>query len=220
MSIYRDVLDQLNQIQRNLIQEGVVNEFRPLTTYENRSISFENELGWMAEIRHLNYSDTYEYLRNKRLYFISMPDEALIQIQYCFEEGDMTKHRLLYMPSPRLQSFQDDPELYEDDVLFADVIFKGVLPVPIRFDYDPANAQTLIHPAAHATFGQLQNCRIPVSMPLSPRVFFDFILRSFYPTWYSQHTNCLPRDDIRMDDSIAESERRVLHFSIQQSHSA
>ena len=70
---------------------------------------------------------------------------------YLFEEDKLIKYRLAFFPSPSLEEFQNNSEIYEIDEIYADVIAKNILPVPIRFDYDPKSSIKIEHPSSHLT---------------------------------------------------------------------
>ena len=113
-----------------------------------------------------------------------MLDGGLIQMFYTFKAGILASHRLAYFPSPSLEAYQNEPELYEEDEIYADILAKNVVAFPIRFDFDNNDKlfKPVSHPKSHLTLGQYKNCRIPVSAPLSPIVFMKFILRNLYST--------------------------------------
>lgn len=165
-------------------------------------------------LRNIDYNQIHKYLDDKKQYNFKLIDGALVQLLYIYDrKGSLLKHRLCYFPSPSFECFQNDPELYlSEGDLYADVIAKNILPVPIRFDFDPSNHQNIYHPSSHITFGQFKNCRIPVVSPLCPVTFMDFILSSFYNTAY---INCnLQRKKFRFQDTITEQERTLLHIAL------
>jgi hypothetical protein len=62
------------------------------------------------------------------------------------------------MSTVLLEEFQNNPDVYLEDELYADVIAKCNVP----FSY--------------LTLGHYENCRIPVTAPLTPHWSIDFIL--------------------------------------------
>lgn len=114
-------------------------------------------------------------------------DGAIIQMMYRFNRrGSLNEHRLAFYPNPNLERYQDSPDDYEDryygNKLFTEMYENVVVAFPVRFDFnnDPARFVELDHPQSHMTVGNYQNCRIPVSHPITPYRFMDFILRNFY----------------------------------------
>lgn len=129
----------------------------------------------------VDYREIYRRLEETRSFNFRMLDGAIVQLLYDFIGSDLVGHRLSYFPSPSLEPFQNEPELYEDDEIYADILKKNVVPFPIRFDYssDDSKHIDVDHPKSHMTLGQYQNCRIPVFAPITPIVFAKFLLRNF-----------------------------------------
>jgi hypothetical protein len=121
---------------------------------------------------------------------------------------------LAFFPSPNLDCFQNDPEIYELDDIYADILSKNIVTFPIRFDFDPANFTDVDHAKSHMTLGQYKNCRIPVSEPLTPALFIDFILRNFYNTAYRKYSDELQFCSDYFPKSISPNEQRVLHLNL------
>ncbi len=74
--------------------------------------------------------------------------------------------------------------MYLDDEVDGDGVAGSVVPFPVRYDYDGRDGrhEELAHPKSHLTLGQYECCRIPVSAPVTPYWFVDFILGNFYDT--------------------------------------
>jgi hypothetical protein len=159
------------------------------------------------------YADTYNVLNEKGAFNMRLIDGALLQFRYRFREGEVVKHILSFYPSPDLLEYQNDPELYETDVLYAEVIMKDIVTTPVRFDFDHENFQDYVHPASHFTLGQYKNCRIPVLGALTPHRFLNFILRAFYNTPY--HELCVDWKGSVPDFAITATarERADLYWS-------
>ncbi len=167
-------------------------------------------------LRDCPYEEIYRDLADSRAFNIKMLDGALIQMTYQFDRGGLLNHRLASFPSPSLAEFQNDPQSYFDDELYADIVANNIVHVPLRFDYDASEDrhQVLTHPKSHLTLGQYRNCRIPVSAPLTPLQFIDFILRNFYHTAYQNYAAKLPTASARFPDSILPEERSVVHIVV------
>ncbi|MDE2938291.1 MAG: DUF2290 domain-containing protein [Chloroflexota bacterium] len=167
-------------------------------------------------LRNRPYEDIYRDFVDSRAFNIKMLDGALVQMTYQFLQGGLFNHRLAFLPSPSLAEFQNDPQGYFDDDLYADIVASNIVHVPIRFDYDASEDihRVLTHPKSHLTLGQYRNCRIPVSAPLTPLQFTDFILRNFYHTAYQNFAADLPATSARFSDSILPAEREVVHIVV------
>lgn len=125
-----------------------------------------------------------------RNYSVLLIDGAALQLSYTFAAGELTKHRLCYIPNPlaRIQATHSD--LNVDDLLDLlssdDLRDALVLESAVRFEYD-ATAASEAHPAAHIHFTR-DCCRLPMSRPITVRQFIHFVMRHFYPRWYSEHS--------------------------------
>lgn len=133
-------------------------------------------------LKSVPYAVVYAEQARQRAFNFVFLDKAMIQMSYEIASGKLLRHRLAFLPSPSLIEFQTNPDLYLHETLYADMVGYQVVSVPIRIDYDVRDGvpNGLQHPAAHLTLGQYQNCRIPVSAPVTPSVFVDFIVRHFY----------------------------------------
>ena len=162
------------------------------------------------------YREVYEALLAKRAYTVLMPDGAMIQMSYLFDADELERHRLAFLPSPSLMEFQSNPEIYLTDPIYADVIAKGVVPFPVRFDFDCREAvfEEINHPKSHLSLGQYRNCRIPVTAALTPADFIDFILRHFYHTAFLDHASSLPHFTDSFAISATEAERSIVHVAV------
>ncbi len=214
MSQKNVVLKQIRDITSQLTLVGMSDAFNfPYEKDGNIGISGKPDLS--ISLRNIPYADTYNSLNNSKSYNIKMIDGALIQIFYSFENDSLVKHRLAFFPSPTLDDFQNNYEIYELDEIYADIIGKNIVTVPIRFDYDPGNFVVKEHPKSHLTIGQYKNCRIPVNAPLSPNMFIDFILRNFYNTAQKKFADDLDFDKKPIfDECIHSLESDLLHLFI------
>ena len=163
-----------------------------------------------------SYSEIYKHLAQARAYNVKMLDGALIQIMYAFANGTIQRHRLAFFPAPHLEEFQNSPDIYKNDEIYADVVAKNIVPFPVRFDYDARDGhhQELVHPKSHLTLGQYKNCRIPLTAPMSPFWFIDFILRNFYRSAFDHYADGLPSQDGLFAESILPAERGVVHVVV------
>lgn len=156
--------DQLYPVLNRRAQTTVVTTQTPVTA---------------ASLRAVTYPELYHRQARERIFNVVFLDKALLQMSYEWSGRQLIKHRLAFLPSPDLREYQAAPELYDEEQQWGDNIDPQSVAVPLRFDYD-RNAAGTDHPAAHLTLGQYLHCRIPVSAPLTPAVFVDFIIRHFY----------------------------------------
>lgn len=177
-------------------------------------ISFSGAANLSIVLKNVAYRDIYEELRRTQAYNFRMIDGALVQIMYRFIGDKIVSHRLAFFPSPDLHEYQNNPDVYELDELYAEVIMKNVVTLPIRFDFDSSNEifVELHHPKSHLTLGQYLNCRIPVSGPITPWSFMDFILRNFYNTAHRRFCSKMSKFNDKFDNTITEIECGVMHI--------
>lgn len=123
---------------------------------------------------------------------------------------------MAFFPAPKLDEFQSAPEWYLRDDVCVDVVARTTTPTLLRFDYDAREGRhrPVTHPKSHLTLGRYEGCRIPVTAPLTPYRFIDFVLRNFYDTAQTCYSNGLPRSTTRFDDTIDASEKHVLHVAV------
>ncbi len=162
----------------------------------------------------LDYIEIYRQLDESRAFNFRMLDGAMVQLLYNFQEGVLISHRLSYFPSPTLEAYQNEPELYDEDEIYADILSKNIVPFPIRFDYssDDEKHVDIHHPKSHLTLGQYQNCRIPVFAPITPIVFVKFILRNFYNTAYCSYELRMELPTTFFESSITSNEQSIPHL--------
>ena len=167
-------------------------------------------------LKDLPYNEIYKRLVDADAYNVKMLDGALIQMMYTFSDGTLQSHRLAFFPAPHLEEYQNNPDVYRDDEIYADVIAKNIVPFPVRFDYNARDSlhQELVHPKSHLTLGQYENCRIPVTAPMTPLWFIDFILRNFYNTADERYTDGLFAQSGSFAESIHPDERGVVHMVV------
>ena len=179
------------------------------------AVEYDGKEDISIALKDMPYSDSYTELLRRSQYNLKLLDGAILQIMYRFDNaGRLLKHRLCFLPSPFNDEFQNEPEVYLDDVIYAEVVDRRILPVAIRFDFDPGNAVDIHHPHSHFTMGQYKNCRSPVVSPLSPSAFVEFILRSFYNTAFVDTANLFDLALSKFEETITPAERNRLHLSI------
>lgn len=210
-----DVINQIWQITSNLIAVNLSEE-QNFPSEKDGSIYISGNHDLSIALKNIPYAEIYSILEKEKNYNIRMIDGALIQLMYSFDSKDkLQKYRLAFFPSPNLEEFQNNSDIYELDEIYTDMIDKNVVTVPIRFDYDPANFKVKEHPSSHLTLGQYKNCRIPLTAPLTPNIFIDFILRNFYNTAQKKYADELNFDISKsFKETIDKLEKKIIHISI------
>lgn len=220
MADLRDVIKEINALISFVLEQGLADDQnsaiqRNLRRNE-REVVFHNAHLISVALRDLSYDEIYSRLLHNRSYNVRMLDGALIQMMYTFRGDQLRSHRLGFFPSPNLEEFQNNPEIYLEDDIYADVVSKNVVPFPFRLDYSSDRFEGPVdgHPSTHLTLGQYENCRIPVTRPMNPASFMDFVLRNFYHTAYSQYANLMPRGTVNFPKSILPPEQLLVHIVV------
>ena len=214
------IKEQINRIIAYLVEISLSDSQNYAFQRKHRDsleeVTFEKADHISSALKNRAYEEIYHELAKNGAYTVKMLDGALIQMMYMFSNTDLQRHRLAFFPAPHLDEFQNNPEIYLEDEIYADIISKGKVPFPIRFDYDArSDVQVkLEHPKSHLTLGQYENCRIPVTAPMTPFWFIDFVLRNFYHTAFTKYADELPSYGGSFAESILSEERGVVHISV------
>ena len=179
---------QINEITSSLISVSLSQE-QNFPSLKDGVIYIKDKLDLSISLKNIKYSEIYTELEKNKNFNFKLIDGALIQMMYTFHDNELIKYRLAFFPSPTLEAYQQSPEVYEEDEIYADILLKSIMPTPIRFDFDPASATELNHPTSHLTIGHYKNCRIPVFGVMTPNMFMDFILRNFYHVAKNKFSN-------------------------------
>ena len=202
----------------HLVGSAITRDYYWPTTRRTRSmstVSFDNDQ-YVADAMKLDtYKHVYTHLADRHAYNLMMLDGALVQFMYRFERRSLAGHRLAYMPAPDARQLHDVFGDSRDGHLVA-VTSRRAVPVPLRIDYDASERlhRPQTHPKCHLTLGEHRNCRIPVSSPMSPCRFMDFLLRSFYDDGEQAYANHLPKSRCQFTASIHAEERQIVHVVV------
>lgn len=212
----RSIKVELDQVLSSLIQQGIADDQNFASVRNVASgcveVTFSGAEHLSIAMDDVPYEEIYSEIAARRSYSIKFVDGGVVQLSYFFEQEELRKHRLAYYPSPLLRSFQECPEDYIADRLFVEIVARRIIPFPIRFDFDPSAASDVVHPVCHATLGDVLGCRIPVSKGLTPRVFFDFVLRNFYSAGGYDFWKGLPPVGHTFATTITSNEQRIVHL--------
>ncbi|QLY30417.1 DUF2290 domain-containing protein [Nocardia huaxiensis] len=207
-------------ITRHLTTKGLVNDqnFPRICSLPDQveKVDYPTILPGASLLRDVPYRDMYTTQLAARSYNFLMLDGAIVQMVYQFRSRRLLSSRLAFLPSPDLSEYQNDPELYSLDLMFAEVVDRRVVTVPMRFDFDSDDAvvQDLHHPKSHLTLGQYSNCRIAATSAITPGAFVEFILRSFYNTASREYASELPTANHRFEPTITPLEASRVHIGV------
>ncbi|MHB8987482.1 MAG: DUF2290 domain-containing protein [Desulfobulbia bacterium] len=213
----QQTLKQIKKLTEVLVGLSLSNEQNFPATHGKINAVFEITVSTAARmsvaLKNVAYRDIYGELEKARCFNIKMLDGALISLRYRFRDKVICEHSLSFFPSPDLEHFQNEPEIYLEDEIYADVIDRNIVPFPIRFDFsdDPEKFVDIHHPYSHLTLGQYENCRIPVCSPIGPLAFGGFILRNFYNTAFRKYSDKIPVTTLAFPNTITANERKIPH---------
>lgn len=182
----------------------------------NGEVTFKNANQLSLALKNKPYATIYEQLRSARVYTALLADGAIIQLSYEYDSGLLLRHRLAFFPCPDLSDVHENPDLYSDDLVYAEKLNRSVTVVPMRFDFDATAgvAVPVDHPMSHLTLGMFENCRIPVSCPVAPLQFLSFVLRNFYRTAVTHTTAHLPIGASFTNACLHETEAAMIHVAV------
>jgi hypothetical protein len=165
-----------------------------------------------------NYATVDQYIHwvASGHYSGALPDGSLLQITYDVHGGEITGHRLAYVPCPVIvderllrdgEPIADVVEVYLDEQASSVVALRS----PIRFEFDPVSARPG-HPASHLTINGA-DCRIACVAPMHPYRFIDFVYRHFYPELRAAQMEWFGEAERRMLGSrmLTEDDRAIPH---------
>lgn len=219
MPTVKRITEQINERIRRLVEVGLADRFQlgfRRQAGRRVEVTFPNAAHMSMALKNVEYLEIYRLFVRERVYNVKMLDGALIQMTYEFADDALQRHRLAFVPAPVRVPVRNSPDVYLDDESHGDVAARNVVPFPLRCDYDGRDERhvEVAHPKCHLTLGQYEHCRIPVSAPVTPHWFVDFVLRNFYHTPSARYADDIPPDAATFDESIASAERRVVHLEI------
>ena len=214
----RRTCDHINALVRHLVEVGLADDQR--FAFERSSFSvevtFENATYVTEALGEVPYEEVYGLFAEHRAFNFKLLDGALVQMLYLFTGTVLAKHRLAFLPSPYLHQYERDPEIYEVDHTFAEIAGRRHLALPLRFDFDSDDQRhvEVHHPKSHLTLGEYPQCRIPVTSPLTPRRFVEFLLRHFYRTPDRDFTVAVPHLPGSFERCITPAEQNTIHLVV------
>ena len=220
MNDINNVKKEIENILECLIKSGmsVQQQYPIIKEYGDdiKRLEWNNITNLSVCLKNIDYSSIYNEINKNRDYTFKLVDGNIIQLLYTFKNGKLYSHRLAMFPSPDLEAFQNEPEIYEQDEIYADILSKKIVSFPLRFDYCVDDIEsTHNHPHSHVSLGEYKNCRIPAYGPVSPQVFMNFVLENFYNTYFLQiYSNYNIKNRCNHTFTIKDDEKKKIHFSI------
>ena len=214
------VRQHINALIRHLQLVGLVDDYQEAFERQTKftEISFSNAKYITNAFRNIDYPEIYSMFAQHRVFNARLLDGAFIQMLYLFEENELIKHRLAFLPPPDSVYYNGNIGSEGSASELTNVIEGNRIGQPLRFDYNFSNEVHIDvnHPKSHLTIGDYANCRIPVSAALTPYWFLYFILQNFYSRPNSDFLSSLPRLTGRFPVSIANKEKTVPHLVVPQ----
>lgn len=216
MKVEQKIASEIRGIIEKLVETGICDDFNYPSPYTSKygeiHIEWKNCENLSVSLKNLDYDTIYNELSKNRQYNLKLADGMMIQLLYKVKNNKIVSHRLSMFPSRNLECYQNEPELYEMDCVFSDVLAKNVVTFPVRFDYDIEDKPD--HPNSHLSLGQYKNCRIPVYGPIMPNTFINFVLKNFYNSFFKEKIGSSFKTDYPFEYTIKDSELHEIHMYI------
>ena len=170
-------------------------------------------------LRNRPYKELHAEALSSKSYLFRLFDDSLFQMSFQVGAGELLRSRAAYLPPPSFDTFHESVELFEEDLMFADIIDRRIVAVPLRVDYDVRENVVISrqHPKSHFTLGQFDGCRLPLSAPITPTLFVELILRMFYSKALATCSKPVPSSSYRFKRCLDTREERETHVHISES---
>ena len=175
------------------------------------------------------YVEIHKMLSEKRQFSILTFDNTIVYIEYKFSSNKIAECRYIILPDLTIYSGDSMPDSYmnEEDGRYVEMTNSYQLNFPMRIDFDNGllkdkSRNPVIHgehSASHIHLGFIEGCRIPISRPISPKVFFKFFIENFYIYFYEENKEQLEKFFILKNEDLFDEEinildKRKLYFDI------
>ena len=220
MNLKKLFFKEIEDITKKLIETNFAKEFN-FPTLTKTTLKWSNFKDFSFTLKNtINYNEIYSKLEETKNFNIKMIDGGIFQLLYEFEFDKLIKHRLAFFPTNFILDYDNFYNYYEKDSyeyeIYKDMIGDNMVRFPIRFDYAPEQCIDMEHPKSHLHLGQYENCRIPIVSPLSPNIFFRFILMNFYNRIYKSSfcENDFKTELKNLDKTLTSNEKNIIHLHI------
>jgi hypothetical protein len=207
----KEILEQVRFLTKYFIEKGLaVTQNFPKEI--GQDIIWDGYQGISFSLKTQVYADIYNVTLSSKEYNFVFTDGGIIQMMYTFHKDTMLSHRLAYYPPHNSSALNEDEE--------SEYHSSNKMPIPIRFDFDSdvKKFKEVVHSYTHFTLGDHEKCRIPVSAPVTPFRFIDFIIRAFYMDFYERTS--FKTDivcPIKMTQTMYKDENSLIHLSFHDS---
>ena len=125
------VKKQINKLVSNLVENGLIDDqnfaFQRTARNGHKEITFKGAEHIHKALRNKPYKEIYQHLADNCAYNAKMLDGALLQMMYIFDGDTLQRHRLAFFSAPHLEEFQNNPDIYLEDEIYADVVAKNIV---------------------------------------------------------------------------------------------
>ena len=215
MTTTRALHQGLDALLTALLDSGLALEINGLAV-NNRRVTWQprrSVSSFLGQREHATVEQYMLWLANGD-YCAVLLDGSLLQLTYDVDAGQVSGHRLAYIPCPYEleQDLLDQGFSIEDLVRFyeASPTDAVALRSPVRFDFDPAAAKPG-HPASHLTINSA-TCRIACVAPIHVTRFVDFIFRHFYPDQHRDHPEVFAQAESHVGSTVIVAEDRTAPY--------
>lgn len=176
-----------------------------------------NSMSYM--LRNRPYEEMYAEALSSNSYLIRLFDDSLVQMSFQVKAGELLRSRAAYFPPPSFDIFRENIDLFSEDLIFADIVDRRVVAVPLRIDYDIREHVVVSreHPKSHFTLGQFEGCRLALSAPITPTFFIDLVLKMFYSKALATCSTPVPSSTYRFKRCLDTREERETHIHVSDS---
>ena len=220
MALLADLEKSISGIISSLVAAGAADRLNmPSVQAHNKhsgDIGLRSNIDLSLVLRDQPYGELYDELVRREFFHVLLPDGGLLQFFYKVRLGRVEKHRLAFFPCPYLRPFDTDVLTYLRDSIWGHMVTTFHVPVIVRFDFDRSDVNFIakFHSNSHLTLGQYPNCRIPVSSPIEPWIFAEFVLRNFYAKCFKSLDSRGIFTGLRFAPSLKEIEKKSYFLMI------
>ena len=177
-----------------------------------------------------DYIKKHNQLAEKRQFSLLTCDNTIIYIEYKFSlNNEIAECRYIILPDLTVYSGESmlDSYLDEEDNKYIEMTNSYQLNFPMRIDFDNGKlkdkSQNPVipgeHSPSHIHLGFIEGCRIPLSRPISPKLFFKFFIENFYRNFYEDNKEEIDsffqiKTGDLFDEDIYDLDKKKLYFDI------
>lgn len=211
-SLLKDIIRDINKTVEELQKKDILRDTRGVTEKQTGPNAYEISFSGKSDAssimldKHVSATYVMDTLLKERQYSILLYDKGIIQAEFCIDDGEITKERLVFLK--KHNRIWDKEEIFAADAQDEDW-FAGEESVPtfLRIDFDPSCHVECDHPISHLTLGNNESCRIPIQNAVSFSEFLRFVLLHFYAIKLETEPYC-----IKEETTITELEKKMFHL--------